>query len=160
MGIYADFGQIEGSVTAKGFENHIEWDSFGFSADRVISMKVGAGEERESDKPNIGQFTLTKKLDKSSPKMFLSAVVGKAIDKVEVKCVKTSSDSVEHYLSYILSDVLVSSYAVSGHEADDPYESVFLAFNKIEMKYHPRKPDNSLDSALQSGYDVKIGKRL
>ena len=160
MGIYADFGQIQGSVTAKGFENHIEWEHFGFAANRNITMKVGAGSERESDKPDVGVFTLGKVMDKSSPKMFLGALVGKAIDKVQVKCVKTSGDAVEQYLSYTLSDVLVSTYSVSGSEDGDPFESVALAFNKIEMKYHPRKEDNTLDSPVPAGYDVKLGKKL
>ena len=160
MAIYADFGKIQGSVTAKGFENHIEWEHFGFAANRNITMRVGAGAERESDKPDVGQFTLGKKMDKASPNMFLSSLVGKAIDKVEVKCVKTSGDATEQYLSYVLSDVLVSTYSVSGHEEDDPFESVSLAFNKIEMKYHPRKPDNTLGSAIPGGYDVKLGKKL
>ena len=160
MGIYADFGKIQGSCTAKGFENHIEWEHFGFCANRNITMKVGAGSERESDKPDVGQFTLAKKMDKSSPHMFLETLVGKAIDKVQVKCVKTSGDAVEQYLSYTLSDVLVSTYSISGHDEGDPFESVTLAFNKIEMKYHPRKEDNTLDNPIPAGYDVKAGKKL
>ncbi len=160
MAIYADFGKIQGSVNAKGFENHIEWDSFNLVSGRHISMAVGAGKERESDKPFITEFQLSKEMDKSSPEMFLGALVGKAIDKVQIKCVKTSEDATEQYLSYTLDDVLVSAYAVSGNEGSDPYENVTLAFNKIEMKYHPRKEDNSLGDPVPAGYDVKLGKKL
>ena len=78
MAIYADFGKIQGAVTAKGYENHIEWDHFGFAANRNISMKVGAGSERESDKPDVGQFTLGKKMDKASKRRLAEQLLAEA----------------------------------------------------------------------------------
>ena len=160
MAIYADFGKIQGAVTAKGYENHIEWDMFTFGTGRHVSMSVGAGQEREADKPYITEMTLNKPMDKSSPQMFVGSLAGKALDKVTIKCVKTADDGVEEYLSYTLQDVMVSTYMVGGHESSDPTETVTLVFNKIEMKYHPRQEDNTLGSPIPAGYDVKLGKKL
>ena len=160
MAIYATFGKTQGAVTAKGFENHVECTSFSLAGGRNIFMEVGTGVDRESTKPYLNEFVVTKKMDQASPDMWIGSLVGKTIDKVEVKCIKTSEDALEKYLHYTLEDVLVSSYNISNDDGTQGYESVSLAYNKIEMKYHPRKPDNSLGDPIPAGYDVKLGKKL
>ena len=159
MTIYANFGKIQGSVSAKGYENHVELESLSFASGREISMEVGITGDREADKPFISEVALTKQMDKASPSLFVGALASKAIDKVEIKFVKTSADSLENYLTYTLDKVLVSSYSASSG-GDEPSESISLAYTKIEMKYHPRKPDNTLDSAIPAGYDLELGKKL
>ena len=160
MAIYATFGKLQGSVTAEGFKDHIECTSFTFSGGRHVSMEVGTGQDREGTKPYVTEFVLCKTLDKSSPHMWLGSLVGKAIDKVEIKCIKTAEDDLEQYLSYTLEEVLVSNYDISSDNGTDGFEAVNLAYNKIEMKYHPRMNDNTLGSAIPAGYDVKTGKKL
>ena len=159
MAIYVKMGSIEGNVTAKGFEKHIECLAANFGITRHVSMSVGSGKEREATKPSLSEVTLSKSMDKASPYLFLESCVGKAIDKVEIKFVKTSADALENYLTYTLDKVLVSSYSASSG-GDEPSESISLAYTKIEMKYHPRKPDNTLDSAIPAGYDLELGKKV
>ena len=160
MAIYADFGKIKGSVTAEGFKDHIEFTSFGLGSGRAITMEVGKGTEREPTAPSAGEVTLAKTMDKSSPDFFVNSMAGKAIDKAEIKFVKTSEGALERYLTYTLHDVLVSAYDVSGAKEENPSETISLAYTKIEMKYHPRKSDNTKDSAIPTGYDVDKGKKL
>ena len=159
MAIYMKLGKIAGDVTAEGFQQYIECYSFQFGAGRGISMSVGGGKDREATKPSLSEVTLSKSMDKASPYLFLEACVGKAIDKVEIKFVKTSADALENYLTYTLDKVLVSSYSASSG-GDEPSESLSLAYTKVEMKYHPRKPDNTLDSAIPAGYDLELGKKI
>ena len=160
MAIYADFGKIKGSVTAEGFKDHIELASFGLGSGRNIFMEVGKGTERESTAPNIGEVSMNKTMDRSSSELFAGSMAGKAIDKVEIKFVKTSEGALERYLTYTLHDVLVSAYNVSGAREQQPTESLSLAYTKIELKYHPRKSDNTKGSAIPVGYDVSKGKKL
>ena len=160
MAIYADFGKIKGSVTAEGFKDHIEFSSFSLGSGRSIFMEVGKGTEREPTAPTISEVTVIKSMDKSSPDFFLGSMVGKAIDKAEIKFVKTSEGALERYLTYTLHDVLVSAYDVGGQKEENPTETLSLAYTKIEMKYHPRKSDNTNDSAIPAGYDVDKGKKL
>ena len=159
MAIYMKMGKIAGDVSATGFEQYIECYSFQMGAGRGISMSVGSGKEREATKPSLSEVTLSKSMDKASPYLFRESCVGKAIDKVETKFVKTSADALENYLTYTLDKVLVSSYSASSG-GDEPSESISLAYTKIEMKYHPRKPDNTLDSAIPAGYDLELGKKI
>ena len=160
MAIYATFGKIKGPVTAKGFENHIQLHAAAVSAHRSVSMVVGTGKNREADSPHLQEFTVFKAMDKASPQLWMNSLTGKVIDKVEIKFVKTSEDALEQYLCYTLENVLVSSYVLDDEDARDPVETVTLAYNKIQMRYCPRKPDNSLGDPIPAGYDVKLGKKL
>ena len=159
MAIYMKMGKIAGDVSASGFEQYIELFSFEFGSGRGISMSVGSGKEREATKPSLSEVTCAKAMDKASPYLFLESCVGKAIDKVEIKFVKTSADALENYLTYTLDNVLISSYSAAS-EGEDPSETLSLAYTKVEMKYHPRKPDNTLDSAIPAGYDLELGKKV
>ena len=160
MAIYADFGKIHGSVTAEGFKNHIEFNSFKLGSGRHILMEVGKGTNREGSIPSISEVSMDKKMDKSSPYFFVGSVAGKAIDKVEIKFVKTSKGGTEKYLTYTLYNVLVSGYDIGGSKDGDPQEHIGLAYTKIEMKYHPRNAENTTNSAIPTGYDVDTGKKL
>ena len=58
--------------------------------------------------------------------------------------------------------MLVSSYSISGvgeDDSGDPMESLSLAYTTIELKYHPRKRDNTLDSAIPAGYDLTLAAK-
>ena len=160
MAIFAKFGKIEGSVSAKGFEKHIELLSAIHSSSRDVSMEVGTGRDREADIPEIQHFQITKAVDKSSPKMWMSSLVGKAIDKVEIKFIKTSEDALEQYLTFTLEGVLVSGYNLGDVKKEQGEEALSLAYNKILMKYCPREPDNSLGNPIPAGYDVTLGKKI
>ena len=160
MAIYATMGKFQGSVTAEGFKDHIECTSFSFSGGRHVSMEVGTGQDREGTKPFMTELVLCKKLDKSTPHMWMGSLVGKSIDKVEVKCIKTADEGLEQYMVYTLEDVLVSNYDISANSGPDGHETISLAYNKIEMKYQPRMSDNTLGSPIPAGYDIKTGKKI
>jgi len=163
MAIYMKMGKIEGNVTAKGYEKLIECESAQFGTNRHVAMSVGSGKEREVSKPSISEIVLTKDTDKATPYLFQESVTGKAIDEVEIRFAKTSNDAIETYMSWILKDVLISSYSASGTGGDsesEPMESLALAFTKFELKYHPRKKDNTLDSAIPAGYDLNLATKI
>ena len=160
MAIFANFGKIKGSTTAEGYKDMIEFHDFQLGSGRQINMEVGKGMERESTKPSISQVTMNKKMDKSSTDFFVGSLAGQAIDKVEINFVKTSKGALETYATYTLENVLVDNYTVSGHKEGHPEETVSLAYTKIEMKYHPRKADNTKGSPIPVGYDVDKGAKI
>jgi len=160
MAIYVKFyPEVEGDVSAEGYDKMIEFGSFQFGAGRAIHMSTGSGKEREATKPSLSEVTLSSEVGKHSTKLFLEACVGKSLDKVEINLVKTSADMIETYLTYTLEKPLISSYSVSSG-GDNPSESVSIAYTKFEMKYFPRNPDNTLASPLTAGYNLDTGKKV
>jgi type VI secretion system secreted protein Hcp len=162
MAIYMKMGKIEGNVTAQGYEKLIECDSAMLGVARFVNMSVGSGKEREVHAPQPIEVVITKNADKATPYMFGESLAGKAIDEVELKFVKTANDAIETFMTWTLKDVLISSYNASGfgESEGEPMESLMLAYTKVEMKYHPRNPDNTLAAAIPAGYDLRLAKKL
>lgn len=151
---YIKIGAIKGEVIDK---DHFEWvalESVQWGVGRAILSGSG-GSQREGSTPQISEVVITKRVDKSSPQLFLNAVGGSTeIGTVTIRLVESSSRSVFYEL--ILSNVLVSSQSHSGAAGDDrPSESVSFNFTKIEMKYSiidPKTGESVAEPVV--GYDL------
>jgi type VI secretion system secreted protein Hcp len=152
MAVYMKIDGIEGEVTAKGFEKMIEVYSFSFGVGRgIISRSPGNTANREADTPSFSEISISKSLDKTSPLIFTEACVGKG-KAYEFHFVETSEGS-EEYLSYKLSNVLISSYSLSSDGAE-PSESISLNYDKIEMAFEPRDDTDKAGGAVRAAYNL------
>jgi type VI secretion system secreted protein Hcp len=103
-------------------------------------------------------FTFTKSLDKSSPKLFEALATGKHLK--EAKLVLRGSSSME-YLVITFSDVLISSYSTGGSSGEDrPTESISLNFAQIKMSYVEQDAKGSAGAATEFGWDLKANKKV
>lgn len=87
MAIYMNFNKNapKGNVTAKGYEDWIEVDSFNFGVGRGISMEAGAMANREASRPSISEVTVTKRIDAASGGLFKASVSGdEGVDRKSV----------------------------------------------------------------------------
>jgi hypothetical protein len=83
-------------------------------------------------KAAIHDITITKTVDKSSPTLFKFCANGKHIPKVSISLRKAGRT----YLTYKLTDVVISSYQTGGSgNTSQPTESLSLNFTKIEVTY-------------------------
>ena len=89
----------------------------------------GTGGGGIAGKPVVGELNVTKAFDPCSPALFGGVVSGKHFKTLTLtQTEKKDSD----YLIVTLSDVLISSYQVSGTQAsEDPFESLSFSFSKI-----------------------------
>lgn len=160
MAIYIKFDGIEGNVTAKGFEKQMELLSCQWGAGRALTMETGRMSNREATRPSISEVTVSKYLDKSTPLIFEQACIGKEGRDVLISVVQTGGDTLETYLEYKLTDVLVSSYSVSASGDGDPMETISLSFSSIEINYIDQDSKNKNKGSTRWGYSVAEGKKL
>ncbi len=82
-------------------------------------------------------------IDKSAPKLFLNACNAEPIKEVKIDICKTSGNQQQCYLQYTLTNVIVTSYSMSGGSGDEsPLEEVSLNFEEIKVtytKFDPKK---------------------
>jgi type VI secretion system secreted protein Hcp len=99
--------------------------SFGVSNTADVSSGGGGG----AGKANVNDLSVTKAFDACSPSLFGGVVVGKHYKSVTLtQSGKKDSD----LLVVTLTDVLVSSYQISGNQSqEDPFESLSFNFAKI-----------------------------
>ncbi|HWY35945.1 MAG TPA: type VI secretion system tube protein Hcp, partial [Nitrosopumilaceae archaeon] len=63
--VFLKIDSIPGDVTAQGFQNDIQIDSFHFGSTRTISSPTGTG-DRTAGAPSVSDLDITKLMEKSS----------------------------------------------------------------------------------------------
>jgi type VI secretion system secreted protein Hcp len=147
---------IDGESTDKTHGKEIDVLSWSWGASQSGSMAMGGG--GGAGKVSMQDFTFTKSLDKSSPKLFEALATGKHLK--EAKLVLRGSSSME-YLVITFSDVLISSYSTGGSSGEDrPTESISLNFAQIKMSYVEQDAKGTAGAATEFGWDLKANKKV
>jgi len=131
-------------------------DLFAFSWGLQNTPRTGEGGGAIS-RPQFNEFSITKRLDKSSPLLMLGSAQGTHYANATISCRKVSADRAQEYLRYTLSDVLVASYQSSASN-EVPTDSISFNFSRVEFTYRPQNPDGSLGPPVTVCFDVRIGR--
>ena len=157
MAIYLKVEGLDGDVTAKGHEDWIECSSLQWGVGRGITTSTGSSQERESSATSVSDVTVTKAMDKCTPQLFKEACVGTG-KKVNIDLIQTGGTQLDTYMTYELSNSLISGYSVSANSEGRPEESVSFNFTKVEMKYTPYDNEHNAGSPVPASYDVSLGE--
>jgi type VI secretion system secreted protein Hcp len=96
---------------------------------------------------------------KASPQLFLACASGKHLDEAVLTVRKAGAEQVE-FLSYKLSECIVSSYQEGGSSGDSvPIDSFSLNFAKIEMSYKEQDAKGGLGTETKAGWDLATNKK-
>jgi type VI secretion system secreted protein Hcp len=96
-------------------------------------------------------------ISKASPQLLLACASGKHI-KSAVLTGRRAGKAQDEFLTFSLSDVLVSGYQTGGSAAEAPLDSISLNFSKIEVSYKAQTAKGTLAPAVRAGWDVKANK--
>ena len=148
---------IQGESQDKTHKNEIELLTYQFGVHQQGTMVAGTG--GGAGKATFEDLHFTKRVDKSSPNLFVAAASGSHIATAIVTVRKAGGDQVE-YLKITMNDVIISSFNSSGHEGDVPLESITFNFTKVKKEYSPQNPDGTLGGVITGGYDVKANQKI
>ena len=151
--IYGVDGESTDSTHSKEIDV-IAW-SWGMSNSGTTHLDSGSG----AGKANVQDFSFTKYLDKSSPKLMLSALTGTTYPDATftVRMTPTSGKSYE-YLKLKLENVLVTSVSGGGAGNQDKLtENVTLNFSKFKLEYFIPSLTGVATSAGEVNYDIAAG---
>jgi type VI secretion system secreted protein Hcp len=152
MPIYLQLDGIEGDATQQAHQGWTDIKSLAWNIERSMNTLVGSSQNREGKQPSVEHVTLTKISDRSTPKLITEAATGQAGKTAKIHLVTTGSPGTT-YLEFTLSNVLISSYAVTS-AGDRPTEMITLDFTKIETKYTPNDTSNAGQSPIISSFDL------
>ena len=150
---------LPGESTDVKHKGELDIESFSWGETNSGSAGQGAGASTGKVQPQ--DFVLTKRLDKSSPILFIACATGQHF-KDALLTVRKAGAGQHEYVTLKMSDVLVSGYHTAGSEGGGGVvnESVSLKFATLEMVYKEQKPDGSLGGEIKQGYDFKANKKL
>ena len=148
---------IPGDSLAAGHINEIDASSVQFGASQTGIRDAGG--RASARRSSLTTFTITKRTDKASPKLFLACATGQHIQTAVLTFRDVVAGTAPYeYLTITLTDVFISSYSVSSG-GDFPSESVSMSYSKIEYKY-VGKLNGQLLPAVTVSFDVVKNKEL
>jgi len=127
---YIKFDGIDGEAQDK---EHKGWSDLLSVSDALSQIRTQTEARRAGD-IIIEDILITKELDKASPKIAESIVKGKIFPKVEIHLTASFGDIQRvTYYAYELTNVMVTSYSISGTGEDIPIEDIILNFEELRL---------------------------
>lgn len=136
MPAFMKLGDIKGEASDQDHKDWILIESMSSSIFR--SVPSGAkDQQRTKGETTLGDIVCVRQLDKSSTKLQEACANGTFYKEVEVHFCTTVKNRQEPYLTYKLSDVVVSSYSCHANSSGNPLpsEEITLGFTKAEWTY-------------------------
>ena len=146
---------IEGESTDSKHKGEIDVQSWSWGESASASAGGGGG---GAGKVQMQDFAFTARLSKASPALLLACASGKHL-KSAVLTGRKAGKGQHEFLTFSLSDLLVSSYQAGGSEGDEvgPMDAVSLNFSKIAVEYK-LSANGKLGDSVRAGWDVKQNK--
>ncbi|MBL8231250.1 MAG: type VI secretion system tube protein Hcp [Bryobacterales bacterium] len=154
---FLELDGIKGETEDKQLPDHIELMSYSFGASQAGAFAYGGG--GGAGKCQFQDFHFNKRCDKASTLLFLHCATGKHIKKATMK-VRKASGKQEIYFKAEFTDVLVSSYTVSGQGSGDPIptESISFNFDKLQLSYNLQKSDGTMAGFVDKFWSLKANQ--
>ncbi len=126
----------------------MELHSFSFGTSQAVGSKNSQSGARSGERCDISVVTVTKDLDRASPKIWLACCRGDHIDNIEIRLYRaTNEDAADDawstkesgkqvYMRYLFKDCLVTHYSPSGGSGV-PMESISFNPGSVALQYTP-----------------------
>jgi len=161
--IILDLGaDIKGDSLIEGYKDKIEVMSYSHNVAMQVTNDV-SNSERTSGKPHIGEFTLTKFVDTSTPNLNQYCCAGKPIAEAKVIIGRNASESsgqVLPFIVYTLTNAVISNVSVSGGSGGKPVETLSLNFTKIKWELTAQKDDGTKEGTSAATWDLAANKLI
>jgi type VI secretion system secreted protein Hcp len=144
-------GDVKGESIDKAHEKLLQIRNFSFGVEATASASTGTG--LGAGKAAMRQFEFDVDNSTASPTLFGHCCDGTHCKTAELYIRKAGGKPVDYYV-WKFKDLVITKFEVSCSE--EIVEKVAFAFTAIYCEYKAQKADGSLDSALKSGWDVKL----
>lgn len=144
---------IKGESVDDKHKDEIVLESFSWGVANTGAGYAGSA-GRATGKSSPTDFSVMKKIDKSSPDLFAACASGKHTAEMIVTVRKATGDKPLEYLVYKFNDVMVSSYQAGGSSGGDlPVETVSFNYAKVQISYVPQDAAGKGMSPVGTGWD-------
>ena len=153
--IFAKIGDIKGESLDDKHKGEIEvlsWSWGVTNGAKITKSGGGAGKAKFQD------LSFTHKIDKASPLLLKGCATGQHLKEATITHRKAGKGQQE-FLIIKMSDVLITAVSDDDSAESGRFETVSLAFAKVDLEYRPQKADGTLDAGIHFKYDIKANKQ-
>jgi len=158
---FDSFLKVDGAPGESKDDQHKDWIevmSFAHGVNQPASSTVSSSGGATAERANFEPLTITKEVDKSSPKLYEAGFTGRHIKEVILEVCRSGGDK-QRYLEIRMENVLVSGFRQGGGN-EFPTEQVTFAPGKITMTYSQQKrEDGALGGSVATGWDLQTNKK-
>ncbi len=149
---FLKLGTLKGESVVKGFEDQIQLISWSWGMTQTGSTHQGTGSG--AGKVDVHDLVLTKYIDAASPTIALACCKGTHFDSAVLTCRKAGGTALE-YVTLTLTDIIITSYNVSGDGDERLKDAVALNFGKYKFSYQPQDNKGAKKGgAIDATFDV------
>ena len=131
--IFLKLDDIKGESQVDGFKDQIEIMSYSHNVAMQVTNDV-SNTERTSGRAHVGEMSLTKFVDLSTPKLNEYCCSGKMIKEAVLTLCRNDDGKMLPLIVYTLDNVIISHLSVSGGSGGKPVETMSLNFTKIKWE--------------------------
>lgn len=156
---------VQGESDDQTYQGAIEVLSYDFGVNQETSMQTGAG--LVAGGASFDPFTIRKKLDKSSVKLFQYCATGSMIDNAKLvlrrpgeKGTTITENRPVEYLIFEFTQLLVTHFTCDGSsDSAIPDETIDFAIQGYRKSYR-QILDGSPQGPITKGYDLKKNQKI
>src|SRR6478752_600367 len=130
---------IPGESTDDKHKDWIEIGSYSQALTQPASATASSVGGASAERVNFSDFSISKQVDKATPKLFEACCTGKHIKEVIIEVCRAGGDK-QKFLEIRMEQVLISSY-VQNSGGEFPSESVSFNAGKYKLTYSQQKRD-------------------
>jgi type VI secretion system secreted protein Hcp len=144
---------IKGNATDQKHKEEIDILSFTWGVSQAGSA-IGPG--HGAGKAQFQSIHFTAQVNKSSPMLVQSCATGAHIKEAVLVC-RRAGGKQEEYLVFKFTDLLISSYQISGNAHGDsiPVDSFAINYDKCEMQHQTQDAKGVIANPVKTMYDLK-----
>lgn len=160
--------EIQGDSTDDKHQNWIEIYDFKHTVSQPTGGPHTSAGHLAAGRSIHTDFKITKRLDRSSPALFLYCCKGTSIGEAKIEICR-EQDKQTVYATYTFKDLIVSSVTPSGTFGKDgnndgtrdlvPMEEITLRYSSLDVGYTPTKRDGSTGASVEHGWDIVANKQ-
>lgn len=156
--IFLKLDDIKGESQVDGFKDQIEIMSFSHNVSMQVNNDV-SNTERTSGRARVGEMSLTKFVDLSTPKLNEYCCSGKMIKEAVLTLCRNDDGKMLPFIVYTLTNVIISNLSVSGGSGGKPVETMSLNFTKIKWEITAQKLGGQKEGNVSSVWDMAMNKK-
>ncbi|AHY11620.1 MULTISPECIES: Hcp family type VI secretion system effector [Citrobacter] len=156
--IFLKLDDIKGESQVDGFKDQIEIMSYSHNVAMQVTNDV-SNTERTSGRAHVGEMSLTKFVDLSTPKLNEYCCSGKMIKEAVLTLCRNDDGKMLPLIVYTLDNVIISHLSVSGGSGGKPVETMSLNFTKIKWEITAQKLGGQKEGNVSSVWDMAMNKK-
>lgn len=150
---------LPGQTQLDGYKDHMELHSYSHGISQMVTANV-SNTDRTTGRPNHGDFSVSKDVDKATPSLLQGCNEGKVYGEVLIVVGRNDAGKILKIFTYKLEDCVISSISVGGGGGGKPTENITFNYARIEWTYGAQKEEGAAGGNAVAKWDVSQNKAV